>query len=310
MVVKSGGEAALAEWQGCFAEFLPRLTLRWWDDPSLDPVAIDYALVWAPEAGRLRRFVNLKAIFGAGAGVDLITRDPDWPSHVPLVRCVPPEAGQRMAEYVIWAALSIVRDGRRMVLAQHSGLWDEFEPARTARDYRLGIMGLGEIGQAVAQAVQAVGFQVQGWSRSPKNLPGIRSFAGADERDAFLASTDILVCLLPATPETAGMIAAPLLSRLPKGASLIQVGRGMHHEMDDILVALDAGQLAGAIMDVFDQEPLPADHPAWRHPRITISPHNASTPTRRERARFIAGAIQALQRDEALSCLYDPKRGY
>jgi glyoxylate/hydroxypyruvate reductase A len=215
-----------------------------------------------------------------------------------------------MAEYVIWAALSIVRDGRRMVLAQHSGLWDEFEPARTARDYRLGIMGLGEIGQAVAQAVQAVGFQVQGWSRSPKNLPGIRSFAGADERDAFLASTDILVCLLPATPETAGMIAAPLLSRLPKGASLIQVGRGMHHEMDDILVALDAGQLAGAIMDVFDQEPLPADHPAWRHPRITISPHNASTPTRRERARFIAGAIQALQRDEALSCLYDPKRGY
>jgi glyoxylate/hydroxypyruvate reductase A len=310
MVVKSGGEAALAEWQGCFAEFLPGLTLRWWDDPSLDPVAIDYALVWAPEAGRLRRFVNLKAIFGAGAGVDLITRDPDWPSHVPLVRCVPPEAGQRMAEYVIWAALSIVRDGRRMVLAQHSGLWDEFEPARTARDYRLGIMGLGEIGQAVAQAVQAVGFQVQGWSRSPKNLPGIRSFAGADERDAFLASTDILVCLLPATPETAGMIAAPLLSRLPKGASLIQVGRGMHHEMDDILVALDAGQLAGAIMDVFDQEPLPADHPAWRHPRITISPHNASTPTRRERARFIAGAIQALQRDEALSCLYDPKRGY
>jgi glyoxylate/hydroxypyruvate reductase A len=215
-----------------------------------------------------------------------------------------------MAEYVIWAALSIVRDARRMVLAQQSGLWDEFEPARTARDYRLGIMGLGEIGQAVAQAVRAVGFQVQGWSRSAKNLPGIRCFAGADERAAFLASTDILVCLLPATPETAGMIAAPLLSRLPKGASLIQVGRGMHHEMDDILVALDAGQLAGAIMDVFDQEPLPADHPAWRHPRITISPHNASTPTRRERARFIAGAIQALQRDEALSCLYDPKRGY
>ncbi|MCA3360004.1 MAG: glyoxylate/hydroxypyruvate reductase A [Roseomonas sp.] len=310
MVVKSGGEAALAEWQGCFAEFLPGLTLRWWDDPSLDPTAIDYALVWAPEAGRLRRFVNLKAIFGAGAGVDLITRDPDWPSHVPLVRCVPPEAGQRMAEYVIWAALSIVRDARRMVSAQHSGHWDEFEPARTARDYRLGIMGLGEIGQAVAQAVRAVGFQVQGWSRTPKNLPGIRGFAGADERDAFLASTDILVCLLPATPETAGMIAAPLLSCLPKGASLIQVGRGMHHNMADILAALGTGQLAGAIMDVFDQEPLPADHPAWRHPRITISPHNASTPTRRERARFIAGAIQALHRGETFSCLYDPKRGY
>ena len=310
MVVKSGGEAALAEWQGCFAEFLPGLTLRWWDDPSLDPTAIDYALVWAPEAGRLRRFTNLRAIFGAGAGVDLITCDPDWPSHVPLVRCVPPEAGQRMAEYVIWAALSIVRDARRMVLAQQSGLWDEFEPARTARDYRLGIMGLGEIGQAVAQAVRAVGFQVQGWSRSAKNLPGIRCFAGADERAAFLASTDILVCLLPATPETAGMIAAPLLSRLPKGASLIQVGRGMHHEMVDILAALDAGQLAGAIMDVFDQEPLPVDHPAWRHPRITISPHNASTPTRRERARFIADAIRALHRGETLSCLYDPKRGY
>jgi glyoxylate/hydroxypyruvate reductase A len=310
MVVKSGGEAALAEWQGCFAEFLPGLSLRWWDDPGLDPAAVDYALVWAPEPGRLRQFHNLKAIFGAGAGVDLITRDPDWPRHVPLVRCVPPEAGQRMAEYVIWAALSIVRDARRMALAQQACHWDEFEPERTAHDYRIGIMGLGAIGQAVAQALQAVGFQVQGWSRSPKHLTGMRCFVGTEERDTFLVSTDILVCLLPATPDTAGIIAAPLLQLLPKGASLIQVGRGIHHQISDILAVLDSGHLSGAVMDVFEQEPLPAHHPAWQHPRITISPHNASTPTRRERARFIAGAIHALQRGEALSCLYDPKRGY
>lgn len=310
MVVKSGGEAALAEWQGCFAECLPGLSLRWWDDHTVDPAAVDYALVWAPEPGRLCKFTNLKAIFGAGAGVDLITRDPDWPRQVPLIRCVPPEAGQRMAEYVIWAALSIVRDARRMVSAQQSGHWDEFEPARTARDYRVGIMGLGTIGQAVAVALRTVGFQVQGWSRSRKRLPGMQCFAGENERDTFLASTDILVCLLPATPDTAGIIAAPLLRLLPKGASLIQVGRGLHHDMAAIFAALDSGQLSGAVMDVFDQEPLPPDHPAWQHPRITISPHNASTPTRRERARFIAGAIHALQRGEALSCLYDPKRGY
>ena len=310
MVVKSGGEAALPEWQRCFDEFLPDLTLRWWDDTNLEASSVDYALVWAPESGRLRKFTNLKAIFGAGAGVDLITRDPELPRDVPIVRCVPPEAGQRMAEYVLWAVLSLVRDARRMAVAQNACIWDEFEPPRTARDYRIGIMGLGAVGEAVARSLRDYGLTVYGWSRHAKTLPGIHCFAGLHEKDAFLSITDILVCLLPATPETEGIIAEPLLSQLPRGAALIQVGRGMHHVMSDILTALDSGQLSGAVMDVFDQEPLSAEHPAWRHPRLTITPHNASTPTRRERARFIADAIQALQRGEALSCLYDPKRGY
>ena len=310
MVVKSGGEAALADWRGCFSEFLPALELRWWDDPALDPGLVDYALVWAPEPGRLRQFSNLRVIFGAGAGVDLITGDPQLPSHVPIVRCVPPEAGQRMAEYVLWAALSLVRDARRMAVAQHACRWDEFEPPLTARDYRLGIMGLGAIGMVVAQSLRDMGFRVQGWSRSRKLLPGIHCFAGMDERDEFLGTTDILVCLLPATPETEGLIAAPLLRQLPCNAALIQVGRGMQHDMPDILAALESGHLSGAVMDVFAEEPLPPQDPAWHHPRLTITPHNASTPTRRERARFIANAIMALQRGEALSCIYDPKRGY
>lgn len=310
MVVKSGGEAALAEWQRCFDEFLPGISLRWWDDPSLDSTLVDYALVWAPEPGRLRHFSNLQAIFGAGAGVDLITRDPELPRHVPIVRCVPPEAGQRMAEYVLWAVLSLVRDARRMALAQQARIWDEFEPPLTAHDYRIGIMGLGAVGERVARSLRDYGLAVQGWSRHPKPLQGIRSFAGKNARDEFLRTTDILICLLPATPETEGIIAEPLLRQLPRGAGLIQVGRGMHHKMADILAALDEGQLSGAVMDVFAQEPLPAEHPAWRHPRLTITPHNASTPTRRERARFIAAAITALRRGEALSCIYDPKRGY
>lgn len=310
LVVKSGGEQALPEWRACFAEVAPHLELRWWDDPALDPASVDYALVWDPEPGRLGKLSRLRAIFGSGAGVDAIVADPHLPRHLPLVRCVPPEATQRMGEFVCWAVLSLNKDARRMAVAQAKGEWDYFEPPFAAAAKTVGIMGLGAMGMRVAEMLRGLGIPVIGWSRTRKALPGMECFAGLAEQAAFLGRCEVLVCLLPATPETIGMIAAPLLAQLPRGAGLVQVGRGAHQVMPDIVAALDAGQLSGAMLDVFEVEPLPSDSPAWAHPRITVTPHAASLPSRMERARYVAACIASHQRGEKLPNLYLPERGY
>ncbi|WP_332837290.1 2-hydroxyacid dehydrogenase [Neoroseomonas rubea] len=310
LVVKSGGEAALPEWRAHFAEFAPGLDLRWWDDATLDPATVDFALVWDPEPGRLARLPRLRAIFGSGAGVDLIAADPGLPRHVPLVRCVPPEATQRMGEFVCWAVLSLSRDARRMAIAQARSTWDYFEAPFAASERTVGIMGLGAMGQRAAAMLRGLGVPVIGWSRTPKALPDIETFAGAEGRDAFLARSEVLVCLLPATPETKGIIAAPLLERLPRGAGLVQVGRGAQQVLPDILAALDDGQLSGAVLDVFEPEPLPPDSPAWTHPKAIVTPHVGSLPSRRERARYVADCIARVIRGEALPNVYDPARGY
>lgn len=310
LVVKSGGEKALPEWQACFSEFAPGLELRWWDDPTLDPAQVDYALVWDPEPGRLARMPKLRAIFGSGAGVDGIVADPHLPKGLPVVRCVPEEATQRMAEFVCWAVLSLNKGARRLAIAQARAEWDYFEPPYAAAERTVGIMGLGAMGLRSAEVLRAVGIPVLGWSRTRKSLAGIECFAGAEELPAFLARSEVLVCLLPATPETRGIIAAPLLARLPRGAGLVQVGRGVQQVLPDILAALDEGRLSGAVLDVFEQEPLPADSPAWAHPGIIVTPHVASLPSRRERARYVAGCIARLERGEPLPNLYDPERGY
>jgi len=310
LVVKSGGEAALPEWQACFAEVAPQLSLRWWDDPALDPASVDYALVWDPEPGRLARLPRLRAIFGSGAGVDGIAADPHLPRGIPLVRCVPPEATQRMGEFVAWAVLSLTKDARRMAIAQARGAWDYFEPPFAAAARTVGIMGLGAMGLRSATMLRALGIPVVGWSRTRKALDGVECFAGAAGLPGFLARCDVLVCLLPATDETRGIIAAPLLASLPRGAGLVQVGRGVQQVLPDIVAALDSGQLSGAVLDVFDPEPLPADSPAWAHPRITVTPHVGSLPSRLERARYVAGCITRFERGETLPNLYDPERGY
>lgn len=309
LVVKSGGPAAVPEWRECFSDVAPELEVKGWDDPSIDPQAVRYALVWDPEPGRLARFPNLRVIFGSGAGVDLIVHDPALPA-LPVIRCVPDEATQRMGEFICWAALSLLVEARRMAIGQARGAWDDFERAHHAGERRVGIMGLGAMGMRAAAMLAALGFPVIGWSRTPKTAPGFETYSGAAERDAFLARTDILVCLLPATTETRGIIAAPLLAKLPRGAQLVGAGRGVQHNMDDILAALDTGQLAGAVLDVFDPEPLPAGHRAWSHPNIIVTPHIASLPSRHERARYVATLIAAHERGEALPNRYDPARGY
>jgi glyoxylate/hydroxypyruvate reductase A len=311
LLVKSGGEDATAEWQRHFAAHAPDIEVRWWDDPSVDPASVAYVLVWDPEPGRLARLPKLQVIFGSGAGVDFITRDPDLPRHVPLVRMATPGAAQRMGEYVAWAVLSLLKDARRIGAAQATRHWDYFEPERTAPETTVGIMGLGHMGVAAAQMLQPIGFRVTGWSRQRKSLAGVESFVGqGEELDAFLRASDIVVCLLPATPETRGILSKPLFDRMKDGTALVNVGRGSQQNLEDILAALDAGRLSGAVLDVFEQEPLPADHPAWTHPKLLVTPHVASLPPRGERAAHVARLIAAHRRGEALPNLYDHDRGY
>ncbi len=310
LLVQSGGEAALPEWQRHFAAAGAEVEVRWWDDPAVAPASVRYALVWDPPHGRLAGYPNLRVIFGSGAGVDFIASDPALPRHLPLVRMATAGAAQRMGEFVAWAVLSLLRGARRIGLAQGEGRWDYFDTERTAPETTIGIMGLGHMGGAAARMLVGLGFQVIGWSRTRKDLPGVRSHVGEAERDRFLAASDILVCLLPATPETRGLLAAPLIARLPDGAGLINVGRGSQQRIGDILAALDAGKLSGAVLDVFEAEPLPAGHPAWAHPKLIVTPHVASLPPRSERAAHVAALIAAHERGEALPNTYDHDRGY
>ena len=310
LLVRSGGEQALPEWQACFARSAPQFDVRWFDDPSVDPAKVLYALVWAPPPGRLARLPNLRLVFSSGAGVDHITADPDWPSHLGLVRMGGDETGQRMGEYVCLAALALHRDLPRIIATQRARAWDTFDPPRTARETTVGIMGLGNLGQASAAMLQGLGFQVVGWSRAPKSCPGVECHAGPAGRAAFLARSDILVNLLPDTPETSRMIDARLLAQLPRGAGVVNAGRGPQLVLDDLHAALDAGQVGGAVLDVFEEEPLPGDHWAWAHERVIVTSHLASQASRPARARYVAEAIAAFERGERPPNLYDPARGY
>lgn len=310
IVIKPGRKAYVAEWREAFAELAPHIDVRELDDPTVNPAEVRYALVWDPPHGRLAQFTNLELLISMGAGVDCIVTDPAWPRHLPLVRMVPPEGPQRMSEYVAWAVLSMQKDLPRIIRAQNSRVWDTFYPQNPARLCTVGIMGLGVMGQSSAEMLRNMGLPVIGWSRSPKTLPGIETFHGQEGLGAFLARTQILVSQLPATPETKNIFSAPLLSQLPRGAALVNAGRGSQQNLPDIIAALDSGHLAGAVLDVFDTEPLPADSAIWSHPKIVVTCHIASSPTKLECTRYTLDLIAAFERGDALPNLYDPTRGY
>jgi glyoxylate/hydroxypyruvate reductase A len=220
------------------------------------------------------------------------------------------ETGQRMGEYVCWAVLSLLRDARRMSDAQAARQWDNFEVRRSAWETRVGILGMGNLGSATAAMLRNVGFVTAGWSRSPKAIPGVESFSGDATLPAFLARTDVVVCLLPSTPATQNILNAAAFACMPEGAAVVNVGRGSHVALADLIAALDSGHLSGAVLDVFDPEPLPADNPVWTHPKIILTPHVASLASRRERVRYVAASIAAFERGEPLPNMYQPERGY
>jgi glyoxylate/hydroxypyruvate reductase A len=252
----------------------PQLDLRLW--PNTGPVEeIDFVLAWRPPPGELARYPKLRCIASLGAGVDHLLRDPDLPAAVPVTRVVDASMAQSMSEYVVMAVLNWCRHMPRYARQQQERRWQVHVP-RQASSTGVGIMGLGQLGGAAARHLVALGFDVAGWSTGPKQIAGVRSYIGEAQLGAFLGRTDILVCLLPLTERTRGILDARLFAGVRPGAYLINCARGEHLQEADLLAALDSGQLAGACLDVFVTEPLPPEHPFWRHPSITVTPHTAS----------------------------------
>jgi glyoxylate/hydroxypyruvate reductase A len=268
----------------------------------------DYAVVWAPPQQFLDEQTQLKALFNIGAGVDALLKL-RLPAHAPVVRLDDAGMSVQMAEYVCHALIRHFRefDGYEADVAQ--GKWSYRKPRQRA-DWPVGIMGLGVLGQRVAQAVTQFEFPVMGWSRSAKQVEGVRCFAGEVQFSSFLAASRVLVCLLPLTPDTTHIMRRETLSQLQPGGYVINVARGAHLVDEDLIALIDAGHLAGATLDVFRQEPLPADHPFWRHPKITVTPHTSARTLRDESIAQIAGKIKTLQRGEPVAGVVDGLRGY
>jgi len=237
---------------------------------------IEVVVCWSPPMGLLARMPRLRLVQSVGAGTDHITRDPDLPG-VPVRRIVDPDMAAGMNAYVAWAVVHGQRHMGGYLENQRRAAWEE-APIVPPGMHRVGIAGLGVLGQSAARALAAIGYAVRGWSRTPKDgLPaGVEAFHGEAARAEFLAGCDTLVCLLPLTDDTRGVLDAGLFAQLPRGARLVNAGRGAHLVQDDLLEALDGGQLASAVLDAFIEEPLPSGHPFWRHPRITVTPHVAS----------------------------------
>jgi glyoxylate/hydroxypyruvate reductase A len=282
--------------------------IRFWPDVG-EAAAIEYALVWQPEPGLLARLPNLKLIASLAAGVDHILRDATLPRGVPILRLVDPSMTQAMTEYVVLQVLRLHRQDFDYRAHQAAAEWREREQ-KNAAERTVGILGFGTLGQEAGRKLKALGFDVAGWSRSTKEVPGFATYAGEAGLDALLARSEILVSLLPSTAETEGILDAALFARLPRGAGLVNAGRGRHLVEADLLAALDSGQISAAALDVFRTEPLPPVHPFWRHPRIIVTPHVAAETNPPTAAAIIAKAIGDFEAGRPIHNLVDLDRGY
>lgn len=296
-----------AQWQRLFAEKAPDLPFRIWPDVG-DPAAVRYFAVWTPPEDLTDRFPNIEILFSVGAGIDQIDLS-RVPLALPVVRMVEPGIIDSMVEYATLATLALHRDLPAYIDQQRNRTWRALT-VRPAGAQRVGVMGLGILGQAVLRQLKSLRFDCAGWSRSPRDLDGIRCFAGAEALPDFLARTDILICLLPLTEDTRGMLNRDLFARLPAGAALINTGRGGHLVDADLLAALDAGQLSAAVLDVASVEPLPSDHPFWQHPRILLTPHVASMTQPETAVSIVLENIRRHAQGEPLVGLVDRARGY
>ena len=295
------------EWARFFAERAPDLPFRLWPDIG-DPAEVRYLAVWKPPDDIAATFPNLELVFSVGAGVDQFDVS-KLPAHVPLVRMLEPGITETMVQYVTMAVLALHRDLVEFIAQQRAQVWREIQVTSVAKR-RVGVMGLGLLGQAVLEGLKSFGFPLAGWNRSLRSIEGVNCYAGSDALPEFLAQTDILVCLLPLTDETRGILNASLFAQLPPGARLLNVGRGGHLVEADLIAALDHGVLTAAVLDVAEPEPLPAEHPFWNHPRILLTPHNASMTTPETAVEFVLDTIARHRRGEALPGRVDRERGY
>jgi glyoxylate/hydroxypyruvate reductase A len=295
-------------WLEGFQAAFPDAVIEQW---SAGAALADYAVVWAPPQTFFDEQTALRGVFNIGAGVDALMKL-RIPPQVPVVRLDDAGMSVQMAEYVCHAAIRHFRefDGYAADIAQ--GKWSYRKP-RSRNDFPVGVMGLGALGERVGKALAQFDFPVLGWSRSSKVMEGVQCFSGAAGFDAFLAATRILVCLLPLTPETENIMRTDTLLRLRPGGYVINVARGGHLVDEDLIALIDSGHLAGATLDVFRTEPLPAEHPFWEHPKIAVTPHTSARTLRDESIAQIAGKIRDLEDGAAIGNMagvVDLKKGY
>lgn len=294
-------------WAEVFASEAPDLAFHVWPDAG-NLREVEYLIAWQPPVEFLHSLPNLQVLFSIGAGVDQIGLA-QVPEGISVVRMVEPGLISGMVEFATMTVLALHRNLPDYGLAQRAGVWQPKEVIPAAQR-RIGLMGLGVLGQAVLGALVPFGFVLSGWSRTPKCLPGIACYSGSDGLDTFLGTCDILVCLLPLTPATRNILDSRLFARLPRGASLVNLGRGGHLNQSDLLQALDSGHLSAAVLDVCEPEPLPAGHPFWQHPRILLTPHIAAVTRAETAARVVLENIRRHRAGESLRDVVNRTAGY
>jgi glyoxylate/hydroxypyruvate reductase A len=295
-------------WREALTRAIPELDfLVWPQTQRLEE--IEYALVWRPPPGMLAQLPRLKAILSLGAGVDNILSDPALPRSVPLTRMIDAGLAAQMSEYALHGVLHFHRSMDQYAAQQQRGEWRQLT-AVPAQERTVGVMGLGVLGADFAGKAAALGFRVLGWSRSPKELVGVTAFCGQGQLGPFLVATHILVNFLPLTPHTERILDARLFAQLPRGACLINVARGAHLVEVDLLDALASGQIAGAMLDVFANEPLPPAHPFWTHPRVIVTPHIAAQAIASLMVQQVVDSIRRMERGEAPTGVVAIERGY
>lgn len=297
-----------AEVKNALLALQPDLDIRVWPDIGKHE-DITFALVWHHPWGVLRKFPQLKAISSLGAGVDHVFKDPELPDEIPITRIKDPYMAKDILQYVVACLLSYLKRLDHWQEKQRQQTWFKQPPFNLA-DQTIGMMGLGFLGSQTAELIHNLGLPIIGWSKTPKHLPGIKTYAGPNQFHEFLSQTNVLICMLPLTPETKHILNWQTFSRLPTSSYLINVGRGEHLVEDDLLQALASGQLSGAALDVFSLEPLPSEHPFWKHPNIRVTPHIASVTNAKTVAPQILHNYQRSLANQELLNIIDKTKGY
>jgi len=294
-------------WQALFAEHAPDIEWRAWPDIG-NPEDIEYLAAWQAPEDLEQVLPNLKVLFALSAGVDQLDLS-RLPPELPVVRLLDPGITRGMCEYASWAVLSLHRDMLRYRQQQSARCW-QAHLLQPAQKRRVGVMGLGAQAQQILATLAPLGFALSGWARSAHEIAGVECHAGSEQLPAFLSGCDILLCVLPLTEQTQGILDRRLFAHLPRGAALINMGRGGHLVEADLLEALDSGQLSGAVLDVLQEEPAPAEHPFWQHPQIVLTPHIAAMTQPASAFGVLLENIRRFERGEPMVGEVDRHKGY
>jgi glyoxylate/hydroxypyruvate reductase A len=303
------GDGNIAQWLHDLGRALPEAEIIGWKDGDEPPPACDYAVIWTPSPELLKHIANVKAVFLQGAGVDAILKHGDALPQAPIIRIGDAGMADQMAEYVTYAVLRYFRQMPAYETYERERVWRPMAHC-LREEFPVGVMGTGKLGMRVIEALRHFGFPVRAWSRTSKDVPGAECYAGMEQLESFLSGTRALACLLPLTEQTRGLFNRERLAQLPAGAYVINVSRGAIFVEHDLLALVKEGHIAGAMLDVFEQEPLHAEHPLWLEPRITVTPHISGRTVIGESVRQIVGKIAALEQGQPVDDVVDRNRGY